>query len=234
MALRLDGKMEDWGKRAAILIAFSLVLGVILVLARGIGRSDRIPDPDPKPEKLNIQSESPAEPAKQPPPAATSEPPAASGRVAPAAPKAPATPESLSREPGSERAGINAFTALFSSRAPEKDGNIDREKVETLVHDYLAKYRPHLKLSESDEKRLVDLVMEFRQANLKVRSAERSQANAPELKENIQKMQRAMDEFRKMTDVSQENILGTATPMPLFGDEATKPGEDPFERLRAD
>lgn len=123
---------------------------------------------------------------------------------------------------------------LFSSSTLEKHGRIDRGKVAQSVDDYIAQYRPQLMLSDSDQEHLVDLVMDFREANLKVRSAPRGTASTPELKRNLKKMQHAMDEFKRMTDVPSENIFGADTPTTLFGDEPTISGEDPFGQFRVD
>jgi hypothetical protein len=240
--------MENWGKRAAILIAFSLVLGAILVLAKGIVRSDRISLPDPKPEKLEIKAEPPSDTPEKQPPQANATPPAPAARVAPTAPRASTVPKTppdpgpgrreipanLSDRLRTEATGEFARRALFSSPTLEKDGAVDRGKIEKAVRDYIAQYRQQLDLSDSDQERLVDLVMDFREANLRVRSAQRSQSNTPELKLDIKKMQTAMDEFKKMTDVPSENIFGADTPTTLFGDETTKPEEDPFEKFRID
>lgn len=240
--------MEDWRKRAAILIVFSLVLGVVLVLAKSIGRSDRVPRPAPMPEKLEIMSEPPSDTAEKPPPQANPRPAAPAARVAPTAPRVPTAPrtppspgsdrpeipESLSAKLNVAAAGATAMRDLFSSSTLEKDGRIDRGKVEQSVDNYIAQYRSQLMLSDSDQEHLVDLVMDFREANLNVRSAPRSTANTPQLKQNLKKMQYAMDEFKRMTDVPSENLFGADTPTTLFGDEATKSGEDPFEQFRVD
>lgn len=241
--------MENWGKRAAILIAFSFVLGILLILARGIGRSDRVPPPEPRPEKLEIASEPPAGVPEKPQttaspshaiPAPRTTPPApARSTAASTAPPASESgrshiSETLSKKLNAEAERESTYRALFSSTAFEKDGKVDRKSLEAAVYDYLEQYRPQLELSERDKQHLVDLVEQFREANIRMRSAPRDQTSAPEIRQNIIKMQTAMDDFRKMTGAPPENPFGDGTPTTLFGEETTKPGEDPFEQFRTD
>jgi hypothetical protein len=254
-----DKNMENWWKRAAILIAFSLVLGVILVLVKGIGAGERPSGPAPKPEKLQVTPEiksvpsekriPPAGPTHTAPPEkemspASPVPATPAARIVPPAPPAPGTPptpeskskmtEALSNRLRAEASRELAFKSLFASVALEKDGTIDRGKVAESVYDYLEQHRPELMLSDSDQERLVDLVVEFREANQKVRSASRDASNAPELKQHLRKMQTAMGEFKKMTDVPSENLFGKQAQTNLFGAEPTSAEEDPFGKFRVD
>lgn len=223
--------MENWGKRAAILIAFSLVLGILLVLIKGIGSSERPAPPTLKPEKLDISTTEPSAPVekKTPPPRSPSTAPAprpvSPPPAAPTGPGAPPNlaptsemPADLSEKLRTEARRESAFRSLFSSKEPEANGTIDRGKIEQSVYEYVDQYCQELNLSERDRQHLVDLVEDFREANLKVRVASGSGINSPDLKQYVKEMNASMNEFRKMTTGPSETLFGDRPPMIPFGD----------------
>ena len=233
--------MEDWRKRAAVLIAGGLAFGVILFAVKSIRTDGGNAGAPPAPEPVKIAAEEkptppasrPAEAsapaAKPPPPVITPTPPRPrSRRQAPpsAAPRQSQAAKDFAELMGGDASQSVAFMALFRSPASGDEGEINRNEIEKAVREYIERYRSYLDLSPSDYGRLIDLVTSYRETNLEVRSALRTPESAEMLKLQMKEMKDAMDEFRKITDPRPQDLFGAeASTPPPFGEDLPSAGQ---------
>jgi hypothetical protein len=98
------------------------------------------------------------------------------------------------------------------------------------LREYVAKNHPSLKLSDREYERLAESISAFRDANLKMNSLERTAANAPAIRKSLQEMATAMQDFRQITGMNQDEFfVGEDAPVKfggeedLFGDEEIVP-----------
>ncbi len=231
MTPREINNMEDWKKRAAILIAVGLAFGVILFAVKSIRTDDE--DALQSPESVKIEAEKkPATTASRPAvtsaPAAKPSPPIITPTPPNPRPRSPeerqAPPDSMLRQLqnaqslydalGGNAPQIAAFRALFRPPGSQSVGEATRAEVEIVVREYLDQYHSYLELSRSDYESLIGLVVSYRDNDSLLRSTRRTAENRELLRTLRAEMKGAMDEFRKIINPLPEDIFGEQTSAP--------------------
>ena len=232
MAPREIDNMEDWRKRAAVLIAVGLAFGVVLFAVKSIrtggGDAPRAPEPV-KIEAEKIPAPTISRPTESSAPTAKPSPPVITHTPPEPRPRRQAPPRSVLRQLqnaqslydalGGNASQIAAFRALFRSPGSQRVEEPDRAEVETAVREYLGRYRSYLGFSRSDYESLVDLVVSYRENDLLLRSTRRTAENRELLRTLRDEMKDAMNEFREMSSPRPEDLFGdqTSAPPPFGG-----------------
>ena len=227
--------MDNWKKRAAVLTAFGFVFGAILFAVKSIGANgpDALPVLEPPEESAekkasatDLTPTAPAPPVVAPaPPVVAPRPSSTRPRRSEAPPPPPLAPRK--RRPrlpetakdvyelfGANVSQIDALGTLFKTPGSERGGEIDRDKIEIEVRDYIARYGPHLDFSDSDYIQLINTVVRYRSSENERRLSLETDGAASLKGLHTEDMQRARNEFRRMTDSEIEDLFGTTAPNP--------------------
>lgn len=108
---------------------------------------------------------------------------------------------------------------LFMPDAADFSDQIDWAAVEKSVRDFVSKNHPRLSLSDSEYERLTGAIARIREANLRMRSTERTSAKAGLFKQSLRETESAMKEFREITDMSPQDFFAGENPPVRFGGE---------------
>lgn len=115
---------------------------------------------------------------------------------------------------GGRGSSSEMLNALYLSGTPDSAMNIDSKAMELLLKDHVDRTHPRLKLSDSDYEKLAQAAAKFRQANLEMRSLERTSANAPEFRKRLEDVASATKEFQQITGMPLEQFfMGEDTPV---------------------
>lgn len=207
-------------KRALILIVFGAVFAIALFAIELIfsPRQKQAVSSEPKPSDAVPQrtpKNNPSFSLPPAPPAAPVEQPAETGKPAEARKPATAPKEEPQKKPPD-------LTDLFESGRPVSEVAIDDKQVAPMLREQVAKNHPDLKLSDREYERLAESIRTFREANLRMNSLERTPANAPAIRQSLQEMATAMQDFHQITGMTQDEFfMSKDSPPVLFGGEET-------------
>ncbi|RJP75043.1 MAG: hypothetical protein C4532_01270 [Candidatus Abyssobacteria bacterium SURF_17] len=103
---------------------------------------------------------------------------------------------------------------LYLSGATDSAVTVDSKTMEQLLRDHVERTHPRLKLSDSDYEQLAQTLISLREANLEMRSLERTSANAPVFRKRLQDVASATKEFQQITGMPLEQFFaGEDTPV---------------------
>ncbi len=91
---------------------------------------------------------------------------------------------------------------LFLSGQATENVTVDVAEIEHLLRDHVNRNHPDLKLSDPDYERLAKALKSFREANIKMRSIERTSENATELRRALQVVADSSKEITKITGMA--------------------------------
>ncbi len=203
--------MQGLGKRVVILAAFGAGFALVLLVAMAIQAALRTARPSlgRKTPATSVKSES-----TRPAPLA----------LPPATPAAPtpnqntATNEQASLPP-EETEEAATLEQVFHSTDGSENGEIDQAQIERSLRAFVEQSRPRLKLSDADYERLAGSIMKFREANVRMRSMERTGMNSAGFRQALDDVNEATDEFVRITGMSPgEFFVGKDAPV-KFGDD---------------
>ncbi|RJP19549.1 MAG: hypothetical protein C4520_12770 [Candidatus Abyssobacteria bacterium SURF_5] len=212
--------MNNLVKRALILLIFGAAFAVSILAV------DLIISPRQKKSSALQQEAETTAPAQQAPNPEFFLPPAPPAASPPAVPvekkgagATPDLPSPVSRmEPSQLR-------EAFASGVPVEEAYIDVAQTAAELRAHVERNHPSLKLSDREYDRLAESIGSFREANLKMKSLERSSENSPAIRRAMQQMATAMQDFRQITGMTQgEFFLGEDAPVKFGEDE--RPGKN--------
>jgi hypothetical protein len=209
--------MKDVAKRIVILMAFGAGFAVLLLMlnVRGGPETAR---PSSKPDSVRpvIENE-PPERKPSPLPLTEIEAQTIERR----------TLKDETPTPAEEPESLRELKELFSSGKADGTDDIDWNEVEGLLQEHVDRNHPGLKLSDSDYERLSDSMKSFREANEKMRSLERTPANAPAIRQSLQDLDAAMKAFDELTGMSPgEFFMEEDAPVIFGGDPLSRETDD--------
>ena len=211
--------MENWSKRAAILLGFGSALAIALLFALNIRPGIRTTQPESEPALFESKAGTKAVRSEPLPPAP----------VAPRIPgPAPVTPGASIARHGEGVSQAAALKDLLAPGATGAEGRIDQAEIERAIRDYINRYKPQLRLSDSEYERAADAIARFRDMGARMRLTDRTDAaQAAIFRKYLREMEAAMREFREITDMSPQDFFTGESPPVLFGgDEWPPPAED--------
>ncbi len=211
--------MNNLSRRFLILFVFAIIFAGVLLATDMIFSHHQ--------EQVSSEPIAPAvvqAPARNP---AFSLPPAPAAQPPPEKPveeeKKSVPPSAKATEPKEEAIDLRE---MFASGQPIEEVPVDPEQVKQMLRDYVERNHPSLKLSDREYERLATAMGTFRVANLRMRSLERTSANAPAIRESLQEMATAMQDFQQITGMTQgEFFTGAGAPVQFGGDEEPKNDE---------
>lgn len=220
--------MDNWKKRAAVLTAFGLVFGAIIFAVKSIGANGPDALPVLEPPEASAEKKASATdltPAASAPPVVTPRP----SSIRPRQSEAPQIPTLVPRKRpsrlsktakgvyelfGANISQLDALGTIFRTPRSERGGEIDRDKIEIAVRSYIARYRPHLDLSDSSYIQLTNMVIRYRSSDNERRLSRGTDGVASLRELHTEDMQRARDEFIKMTRTEIQDLFGAAASNP--------------------
>jgi len=139
----------------------------------------------------------------------------------PAEQKAPIAPQAAEEKPQPPD-----LTDLYSSGQSIMEAEVDSAQVQHLLREHVNRNHPSLKLSDREYERLAETMRIFREANLKMQSLERTSANSPAIRQSLQEMATAMQDFQQITGMTQGDFfLGDDAPVQFGGSEGSGDAE---------
>jgi hypothetical protein len=187
-------------KRMLILGGFGIAFAALLIGARALLAIREPAAPSPQPSE---------KPAKQ-----TS----MLTDVLPPAP--PSAPEDTSPTAAANPTETPSPMDVFLSGKDAASEEIDWRQVERSLREHVERNHHNLKLSDADYERLTKSVRTFRDANLKMRSLERTSENAAEFRKLLNDIQESTKEFQQITGMSQGEFLRSEEDPPVrFGND---------------
>jgi hypothetical protein len=98
--------------------------------------------------------------------------------------------------------------------------------MEQLIREHVERTSPKLKLSDAEYEQLTQALMRLREANLELRSLERTSANAPVFRKRLEDVASASKEFQQITGMPLEQFFTGEDAPVRFG---SKPHTDDDE-----
>ncbi|GAB4339044.1 MAG: hypothetical protein Kow0099_13710 [Candidatus Abyssubacteria bacterium] len=199
-------------KRILILGGFGIAFAAILLGAQALLATHEPAALAPEPSEKTFVKESAAPEARPPAP--------------------PSTPQQSEPVPEAKPLEKPSLMDLFLSGADVETEDIDWRQVEEALREYVERNHHNLKLSDSEYERLAKSIRTFREANLRMRSLERTSKNAAEFQQLLSDIQESTREFQQITGMSQGEFLRSSENPPVrFGNE---PGAVDNEEILVD
>jgi len=134
------------------------------------------------------------------------------------APAAILSPEDTSPEP-------EPVEDTSLDRFEDENAFPDDAAVEELLREHIRTNYPALRLSDGDVAQLAESIRKFREARAEMQSVDRTNANAPSVRDSLRRTVAAMDEFRRITGMSPDEFFMTDEPPVIFGNMEPPPDD---------
>jgi hypothetical protein len=218
--LRFSKMNNNLVKRTLILSAFGVVFAGVLLATDLIfsSRKQEVTASGPKTNQAAPPTRPQGNPAFSLPPA-----PAAVNAAAKPAGNQPLQASSPANESENDPGDLQK---LFAAGQPASEVKIDPKQMDQLLRAHVARNHPSLKLSDREYERLAETIRIFREANLKMNSLERTSANAPAIRQSLQEMATAMQDFRQITGMTQGEFFSGPNAPVQFGGENSSSNEN--------
>ncbi|MBI5116018.1 hypothetical protein HZA56_06050 [Candidatus Poribacteria bacterium] len=207
------------GKRILILGAFGVVFAIFIVAGQSLVSSNHSAAPVPEPKPAAAKPERPPSPNPSPLPSPTDV-----GQTSPSKQKATSAGPAAQT---SEKQRAPSLREMFLSGQPAEGVAVDAAEVERLLRDHVTRNHPNLKLSDADYERLAKSLKTFRDANMKMRSTERTSANSAVFQQALEDVAESSTEFRKITGMAPgEFFMRGASPVQFGNDRQAQGNND--------